>query len=230
LFGDDELNDDELVNYVPESFKSDKERFGNVKKLTLMCSACGVESEFPGLLYARKQNGQDTGSLAGGFECVNPNCHHPQYWGEATPFACMARIINTMSLLVREQLQAYYQGVVKCDDPACGLETRQLSVNGGVCLQRGCNGRMFSMVSEHALQTQLKYFECLWNIDHVTQQLADKNIFGTQQELRSMLSKTDKAIAAELNRIAKENVDECSYNWIAPSFWQNVFGGLSAKQ
>jgi hypothetical protein len=41
-FGDGELNDDELVNYVPESFKSDKERFGDVQKLSLTCSACGV--------------------------------------------------------------------------------------------------------------------------------------------------------------------------------------------
>ena len=32
-FVDDELNDNELVNYVPESFKSDKERFGDVEKL-----------------------------------------------------------------------------------------------------------------------------------------------------------------------------------------------------
>jgi DNA polymerase alpha subunit A len=230
LFGDDELNDDELISYTPESSKPDSQRFSSAKKLTLMCSACGVESEFPGLLYLRKENGQGTGSLAGGFECTNPDCSHPQYWGEATPFACMARIINSMSLLVREQLQHYYEGVVKCDDPACGLETRQLSVNGGVCLNRGCNGRMSSIVSEHALQTQLKYFECLWNIDHVTQHLADKNEYGTKQELASMVSKTDKRIAAELHRIAKENVQECSYNWIAPSFWQSVFGGIRVKQ
>ncbi|KAG7347959.1 B family DNA polymerase [Nitzschia inconspicua] len=229
-FGDDDLNDDEFVNYVPESFKPDKERFDGVKKLKLMCSACGVESEFPGLLYCRKEDGQNTGSIAGGFVCVNPTCSHPQYWGEATPYACMARIMNSMSLLIRDQIQAYYAGVVKCDDPACGLETRQLSVNGGVCLNRGCNGRMSSKVSEHALQTQLKYFECLWNIDHVTQQLSDTVVLGTKQELTSMISKTDKKIAAHLHQAANEFVQDCAYNWIAPSFWQSIFGSIQAKQ
>jgi DNA polymerase alpha subunit A len=232
LFGDDELNDDDLVNYVPESFKSDKERFSSVKKLTLTCSACGVASEFPGLLYPRKEYGSESCYLAGGFQCVNPDCHRPLYWGDATPFTCMVRIMNSMSILIQEQLGTYYQGVVKCDDPACGLETRQLSVNGGVCLNRGCNGRMSSMVTERAIQTQLKYFECLWNVDHVTKQLADDkmNNFGTQQDLEKMISKTDKRIAMELYKIAKKNVEECSYNWIAPSFWQSVFGAIRSKQ
>ena len=72
--GDGEMNDDELVNYVPESFKTDKERFGDVKKLSLTCSACGVGSEFPGLLYLRKDNDNDAGALSGGFQCINPNC------------------------------------------------------------------------------------------------------------------------------------------------------------
>merc|ERR1712176_1541955 len=137
-----------------------------------------------------------------------------------------------MSLLMRERLQDYYEGVVKCDDPACGLETRQLSVCGGVCLSRGCNGRMTSMVSEREIQTQLKYFECLFDIGHVTKQLVDnKQNFGSnEKELASMIARTDKLMADELYRICKEQIEECSYNWIAPSFWQQVFGGLQMKQ
>mmetsp|Transcript_36596 Transcript_36596/g.40877 ORF Transcript_36596/g.40877 Transcript_36596/m.40877 type:complete len:1641 (-) Transcript_36596:110-5032(-) len=231
-FGDEELNDDEVVNYVPESFKTDTERFGDVKKISLVCSACGVESEFPGLLYLRKENDNDAGTLCGGFQCVNTDCQRPQYWGEATPYACMARIMNSMTMLMRERLQAYYEGVVKCDDPACGLESRQLSVNGGVCLNRGCNGRMTSMVSERAVQTQLKYFECLFNVGHVTKQLVDNNnnSGSSQKELASMIARTDKMMANELCRISKENIEECSYNWIAPSFWQQIFGGIQVKQ
>lgn len=230
--GDGELNDDELVNYVPESFKSDKERFGDVEKLCITCSSCGVANEFPGLLYLRKESDGDAGTLSGGFRCTNQDCNHPQYWGETTPFACMARIMNGVNLLMRKQLQSYYSGCCKCDDPACGLETRQLSVNGGVCLARGCNGRMISMVTERSLQTQLKYFECLFNVDHVTQQLVNnKQNFGSnQKELGKMISRTDKMMARELCKMSKENMSECSYNWIAPSFWQQVFGGIQSKQ
>jgi hypothetical protein len=66
----------------------------------------------------------------------------------------------------------------------------------------------------------------------VTKQLADDkmNNFGTQQDLEKMISKTDKRIAMELYKIAKKNVEECSYNWIAPSFWQSVFGAIRSKQ
>eukprot|EP00529_Nitzschia_sp_RCC80_P015848 CAMPEP_0113513388 /NCGR_PEP_ID=MMETSP0014_2-20120614/39834_1 /TAXON_ID=2857 /ORGANISM="Nitzschia sp." /LENGTH=689 /DNA_ID=CAMNT_0000409785 /DNA_START=41 /DNA_END=2106 /DNA_ORIENTATION=- /assembly_acc=CAM_ASM_000159 len=214
-FGDDELNDDDLVNYVPESFKSDAERFDGSKKLMLTCSACGVESVFPGLLYSRKETQMDAGTLASGFQCVNPDCHRPQYWGDSTPFECMARIMNSISLLTRSQLNAYYQGTVKCDDPACGLETRQLSVSGGVCLSRGCNGRTVPLVSERSLQTQLKYFECLFNVNHVCKQLGDTGLYGNQKDLEKSISKIDKSIANELHRVAKGNVDECAYNWIA---------------
>jgi hypothetical protein len=71
---------------------------------TLLCSACGVESEFPGLLSARKGNGDGKESLASGFDCVNHKCSRPRYWGEVTPFAFMARMRNSMSILILDQL------------------------------------------------------------------------------------------------------------------------------
>lgn len=228
--GGDDFNDEDLVNYVPESFKTDEERFQGVQKLNIVCSACGVESEFPGILYPVREDGKATGTISTGFQCVNPNCQHPQYWGQASAFECMARIMNAMSVLTRNQIQDYYMGVTKCDDPACGLKTRQLSVNGGICLNRGCNGRMAPIVNERSLQTQLKYFECLFDIRHVCSQLAAKEVYGTEGELQKYLSKTDRSISNEICEMAKQNVKECGYNWIAPSFWQSMFGAISVKQ
>lgn len=226
-YGDDEFNEDNLVNYIPESFKTDEERFQDVQKLMLTCSACGVNSEFPGLLHATKD---DVTTLRGGFQCTNPGCDRPHYWGENTPYECMARVVNAMAMLIREQHHEYYRGVIKCDDPACGLETRQLSVNGGICLNRGCNGRMVALFKERTLQNQLKYLECLFDVDHVCQQLATKEVYGTKSELERFISKVDREISKELFKIAKSSVDECAYNWISPAFWQSMFGGIKAKQ
>jgi DNA polymerase alpha subunit A len=142
----------------------------------------------------------------------------------------MARIMNSMAALVHEQQQEYYSGVIKCDDPACGLETRQLSVNGGVCLNRGCNGRMSSVFKERILQNQLKYLECLFDCDHVCKQLAAKEVHGTKAELEKYISRVDREISQELYRFAKGFVDECAYNWVSPSFWQGMFGSIKAKQ
>jgi hypothetical protein len=105
-----------------------------------------------------------------GFDCVNHKCTRPRYWGEATPFAFMARMMNSMSILIRDQLATYCECEIKCGD--CAIVARQLSVNSSVCLKRGCNGRMSSMISESDLHSQLKYYVCLWDTDHVSQQLA----------------------------------------------------------
>mmetsp|Transcript_35255 Transcript_35255/g.85471 ORF Transcript_35255/g.85471 Transcript_35255/m.85471 type:complete len:1221 (-) Transcript_35255:2967-6629(-) len=229
VFGGDDLNDDQLVNYVPESFKSDEERFQNVRKLTMPCLSCGTEGEFKGVLYVSKTD-QGTGTIASGFQCSDPTCQHPRYWGSNTPFECMSRFMNAVNLLKRELLQDYYKGELKCDDPLCGLVTRQVSVCGGVCLNRGCNGRMNPLVDERSVQNQLKYLECAFSTDHICRQLENKGTFGSKQELEKYISKQDRIMANELHRIAKENVDECAYNWIAPSFWQSMFGPIAAKK
>lgn len=226
-FGDAEITEDHLVNYVPESFKSDAERFQGAQKLVLTCAACGVANNFPGLLYAPSG---DASALQSGFMCTNPACMAPTYWGEKTPYDCMARIMNSMSLLIRQQIQDYYKCVYKCDDPACGLETRQLSVNGGVCLRRGCNGRMVPLHGERALQTQLKYFECLFDKDHIYEKLASDEIHRTKADLDKYILEDDRVISQELCTVAKHILDDCAYNWVAPSFWQSMFGSLQSKQ
>ncbi|KAL3944971.1 MAG: hypothetical protein SGBAC_000947 [Bacillariaceae sp.] len=104
VFGDDDLNDDELVNYVPESFKSDEERFQTVQKLTMSCLSCGTESEFKGVLYASKTD-KGTGTIASGFQCSDPACENPRYWGSKTPFECMSRFMNAMNMLKRGMLE-----------------------------------------------------------------------------------------------------------------------------
>jgi len=226
-FTNDDLNEDNLVSYVPEAFKTDEDRFQDAQKLMLTCSACGVTSEFPGILYATKGEGI---TLLGGYRCTNPSCHRPQYWGENSPYECMARIMNSVTTLVHQQQQEYYKCLIKCDDPACGLETRQLSVNGAVCLNRGCSGRMSSVFKERKLQNQLKYLECLFDSDHVCQQLAAKEVYGGKDELMKYVSTVDREISKELYKVAKEYVDECAYNWISPSFWHSMFGSIKAKQ
>jgi DNA polymerase alpha subunit A len=224
-----EIDDDELVSYTPASCMTDKDRFRDVTKLNLTCVACGETNEFPGALYTIKdESGKEI--VAGGLRCVNPDCPNPQHWGEANYFNCLSRIFNSMSLVVNKQQKEYYKGSIKCDDPLCGLETRQLSVVGGVCLRRGCNGQMHPTMSDRQMQAQLKYFECLFDVDHVCEQIERKKTHGTKKELLQSIAKWDKAVYAELTENARSLLGQCSYNWIAPSFWQSMFGGGGIKQ
>ena len=225
-----DVNDDELVNYTPASYMSNEERFKDVDKLYLMCGACGVESEFPGVFYPVKDEGKDTGIVTGGLHCVNPDCPRPKNWGESSYFDCMSRIMNASSVLVSNQLREYYRGTVKCDDPICGLETQQLSVVGGVCLQRGCNGQMHAKYSERRLHLQLKYLDCLFDINRCCDQLEKKNLYGSKADLLKSILKPEREVFKELHRNMRKVLDECSFNWIDPSFWQTMFGNIGTKQ
>ena len=132
--------DDIVVDYTPASFLSDEERFKDVEKFKLFCFACGSENEFPGI-FSKEKDAAGNQTLVSGLRCTNPDCIRPMFWGQANHFECYSRIANTMSIYVRGLMGKYYEGLVRCDEPSCGLETRQLSVAGAVCLRLGCHGK-----------------------------------------------------------------------------------------
>jgi hypothetical protein len=40
----------------------------------------------------------------------------------------------------------------------------------------------------------IKYFVFLWDMDHVSQQIADSNLYGTKQDIVRMIDDTDRKI------------------------------------
>ena len=227
--GSMEIDDDQLVDFKPTSSMSDQERFKDVKKLCITCNSCGVESEFPGIFYPVEEAGKQTGVLAGGLQCTNPGCSRPKNWGEANHYDCMSKIQNAITVLVNSEIREYYKGTIKCDDPLCGLETRQLSVVGGVCLRRGCNGQMRSLVDERSLHTQLKYLECLFDRKHACKQFERRGIFGSEIELEKSIPRYDQAVYDEICNMARKAVDSSAFNWISPNFWTSMFGQIGMK-
>ena len=217
------------MDYTPASFLSDEERFKDVEKLKIFCFSCGTESAFPGIFSKTKDSETGTETLVSGLRCTNPDCAHPKFWGHSNHFECFSRISNTMSIWTRGLMGRYYEGLSRCDEPSCGLETRQLSVAGGVCLRRGCNGKMCSVDSERDVYTHLKYLESLFNAEHVGEQLEKKKTFGRKADILKNISKHDRATFEELHREAKTTLDSSAFNWIAPSFWQGLFD-VGAKQ
>ncbi|CAB9498953.1 DNA polymerase alpha catalytic subunit (Fragment) [Seminavis robusta] len=218
-FGDEEFDNDD-VDYTPESCKPDRERFQNVEKFKFRCSACKVESEFPGVFHVAKN--PDGTVLVEGLRCVNPECSSPNFWGCNNHFQCFARLGNAMTLWVHNLHKKYYEGVIRCDEPMCSLETRQLSVHGGICLRRGCNGRMKSVCTERAVHTQLKYLETLFDIEHACEQ---KKTFGKARDLQKNLSREGKVVFEELHKRSQQYLSVSAFNWVSPSFWQSMIAG-----
>lgn len=213
-------DDDNLVNYTPASSLVDSERFKDVEKLVLTCSNCNEANEFPGVF---------SGSMASGLCCVNSSCSKPSFWGERNHFELYARIYNELILMRRRHCQEYYRGVIKCDDPTCGLETRQLSVLGGVCLNRGCSGRMKSKYSESQIYTQLKYFDTLFDVEHACEQFENFHERGTKKELIKRIAPLDKETFTHLHDLTQGFLKMSAYNWVDPKIWNTLFNSSTMK-
>ena len=226
-----EIDDEELVDYTPASCLADEERFKDVTKLHLQCAACGEENEFPGVFYTTKDaNGLPI--LTSGLNCTNPDCMNPEFWGHAGHIEVLARVSNAVSALVYRSMKEYYNGVVRCDDPACSVEeTRQISVAAGtVCLGRGCTGKVHAKCSERSLHNQLKYLDSLFDLNHACDQLVQKKFPTPKNELMKSVSKHDKANFEELHETANKYMRGSAFNWIEASLWQSLFGGAPGKQ
>lgn len=227
-FGEEDEESDD-VNYTPASCLPDKERFQTVKKFNFTCSSCDVESEFPGVFHLKKT--ADGGKvLVDGMRCVNPQCTSPSFWGHSNYFDCYARLSNSMAIWVHDLQKEYYEGVIRCDEPMCGLETRQLSVHGGICLRRGCNGRMHSVCTERKIHTHLKYLDSLFDVNHACEQ---NKAMGTKKELvknQICCPKQGKTTFDELHQRSKSLLSSTAYNWVSPSFWQSMIVGAPKAQ
>ena len=229
------------LDYIPESLLSDEERFKDVNPLMITCVACGTKSVFPGVFAAKNDDTISTNptkssssTLVSGLRCTNSACIRPMHWGRPDYFQCYSNIVNSISIWIRDLSSKYYSGTTRCDEPSCGLMTRQLSVSGGgVCLRRGCSGRVYAVNNERDMHRHHKYLETLFNFDHACeQQLVNKKskLYTKKDEFTDVLSKFDVLTYQELHTVAQRELQKNAYNFIRPGFWNSLFPPISTPQ
>ena len=218
------LDEDINVDFTPACFLPDAERFKDVEKLRLFCFACGQDNEFPGVLRMVQDPVSGTPTLATGFDCTNPNCIRPQFWGQKNAFECTSRMMNAMTIWVRNLTTKYYEGLVRCDEPGCALETRQLSVAGGICLCRGCNGCLRSVDTERQVHTHLKYLERIFSLEHACEQMEKLDKFGRKADIMKSVPKKDQVAFGVLHGKANSHLASSAFNWIDQSLWTCILG------
>jgi DNA polymerase alpha subunit A len=108
----------------------------------------------------------------------------------------------------------------------CGLETRQLSVCEDCCLKPGCNGRLKTVYTESALQTQLKYFTSLFDISHAMKQhrKSPQSSTITEKEITESIGAKDKEAFQLLHGYSSHALNKSGYNWVSGQFFQTLFG------
>lgn len=218
------IDDDPLCDYTPVSCLTDAERFKDVEKLEFSCLSCGVVNQFPGVFSIQSDSKSGNPFIRSGFCCLNPACDNPTWWGHANLFELLSRLSNTIVVWTRGLTTKYYQGWVRCDEPCCHLQTRQLSVTGGVCLRRGCQGRMESCYTEKDLHSHLKYLERAFDVDHQWEQIPEQTKQRLQLNLpKSVLSADEQEACKLLHQAAQQSLNSNAFNWITPHFWQGLF-------
>lgn len=141
-----------------ESKISDAERFYQCDFLVLECK-CGSRFRFGGIIASNKYR-----VTFNGINCLTCGFDFP-----------LLRITSQLEVTIRAHIALYYAGWLVCDDPACGVTTRQISVYGKRCIglsgkAHSCKGVMGYRYTSKALYNQLLYFNSIFDVD-----LAKKN-------------------------------------------------------
>lgn len=136
-----------------ESKISDIERFRLSSFMILECN-CGAKFRFGGILASRDYKLTFNGVCCSKCDYVFPPL----------------RLAAQVETMIRRHLAVYYAGWVMCDDSACGIKTRQISVYGKRCIgssgkAHGCKGVMSYKYSAKALYNQLLYFDAIFDVD-----------------------------------------------------------------
>ncbi|KJX92393.1 DNA polymerase alpha catalytic subunit like protein [Zymoseptoria brevis] len=206
-----------------ESQIPDHIRFKDCEPLQLLCLGCKHHFEFRGLNQPPPDpsDEQPLTPIAAlthdGLACPRSNCKSA---------------ISTLTLSaqlehqIRTHTSRYYSAWLTCDDAACGMRTRQMSVYGHRCLgpkglAYGCSGRMAFEYSEKALYNQLLYLQGLFDVDRSLEKMEhEKSLVKVEGEAE----KREKVkVMAGLNRerfgvcrdVVKQYLERSGWGWVS---------------
>lgn len=178
-----------------ESNISDVERFSRSSFFVLNCR-CGARFRFGGIMAS-----PDYKVTFNGISCAK--CNHT--------FSSI-KVNSQLEHFIRKHLAAYYAGWVVCDDSACGIKTRQISVYGKRCIgvsgkAHGCKGVMRYNYSDKALYNQLLYLDAIFDVDKAKAKKLRPITFESSGESTDLSSGQIDALA-EQNRALFETSRE----------------------
>ncbi|KAF2424907.1 hypothetical protein EJ08DRAFT_407315 [Tothia fuscella] len=181
-----------LESQVPDSV-----RFKEAIPLQLRCKACKTSFSYRGLTppanTSSDSESKDALITQDGITCPNPTCGH---------LLPNLTIVAQTESHIRQHISRYYSNTLTCDDPSCGIRTRQISVYGHRCLGpkglgHGCLGKMQQDYTEKMLYHQLLYLSSVFDVDRAREKVEKEFREGGVGEER----KEKVIVVAECNRV-----------------------------
>mmetsp|Transcript_12769 Transcript_12769/g.23948 ORF Transcript_12769/g.23948 Transcript_12769/m.23948 type:complete len:1531 (-) Transcript_12769:203-4795(-) len=217
------IDDEDLVNYTPASSLSDKERFKDVERLCISCKSCNKTSEIIGV-FTRNESG----IITTGYRCPSDSCERPDHFGYPGHFDFFSVVSNKVCSMIRKHVSMHGRYDMVCEDPSCGLRTRQLSVTDNRCLQKGCKSFMKPAHSAQHLDTQIKYLKSLFDLSHCYKQY-ERSCLQTKceavpfSEVKRTISNQDQALASAVCDRISVILLKSAYNIVEPSLFSRLF-------
>ncbi|KAK5125837.1 hypothetical protein LTR85_012113 [Meristemomyces frigidus] len=208
-----------------ESQIPDRIRFKDCEPLNLLCVGCKQHYEYRGLNY---QAPADQEIPLTPVSVLTNN-------GLSCPRSECKKSMSTLTLStqlegqIRRHTSRYYSAWLICDDPACGMRTRQMSVYGHRCLgpkglAYGCSGRMTFEYSEKALYNQLLYLQNIFDVDKSLEKMGKPGVAGVkteESEKTKVLAGTNRERFGVCWDAVKAYLDKSGWGWVS---MDTVFG------
>ncbi|KAK2882639.1 hypothetical protein FQN49_000151 [Arthroderma sp. PD_2] len=187
-----------LESQIPDSI-----RFEKAARLSLQCRACHEITTFEGLVSSMNICSPN------GLICHDPSC--------AKPFTVIS-IVAQLESQIRAHTSRYYEGWLVCDDSACAIRTRQMSVYGHRCLgprgrAEGCLGRMNFEFTEKELYNQLLYFAGLWDVEKA-KAAAEKETSAEKREAILALVAWNRTRFETVKSVVDGYLKKCGRQWV----------------
>lgn len=182
-----------------ESTISDAERFQACEHLFLHCP-CGSMFPFGGIVASSKYT-----MTSQGIQC---SCSRQMG---------TLQVSSQLEHRIRAYISHYYEGVVTCDDPTCGMTTKQVSVYGKRCLNNGCKGVMKYKYSDKSLYNQLLYFDSLFDIEKNKLQLLrplDEKCEALVPGQAGALCEQNRGLFGVLQGVSQKYLDDCGRRYV----------------
>jgi len=202
-----------------ESQIPDHIRYKDCEALGLLCVGCKQHFEYRGLNYQAPAD-QEIPLTPVGVLTNN---------GLSCPRAECMKVMSTLTLStqmetqIRRHTSRYYSAWLICDDAACGMRTRQMSVYGHRCLgpkglAHGCSGRVTFEYSEKAMYNQLLYLQSLFDVDKSLEKMGKPAIAGVkteESEKTKVLAGMNRERFGVLHDVVKAYLDKSGWGWVS---------------
>jgi DNA polymerase alpha subunit A len=200
-----------------ESQVPDAVRFKDAVPLQLSCRSCKTNFAYRGLISppsSLDSEIKDAIITHDGVACPNESCKK---------LLLNLTLVAQTEAHIRQHIARYYSNWLVCNDQACGMRTRQISVYGHRCLgpkglAKDCLGVMQPEYTEKMLYNQLLYTSSIFDVDRAWEKIEKEGregvIGGEKKEKIKILVENNRDRFETVKDVVRGYLEKNGRQWV----------------